>query len=312
VILKTQAAVASAARTEAEMQARLVAEAAAAEEKQAIDREHERADALTRDLAAAREELETLKTQTAVANPARTEAETQARLAADASAAEQRQALDREHERADALSRDLNAAREQVQSLTARHVESSQAMQAANAAAAGDKQALVQERQQAATLARDLAAARQDLQALRTSVATRNTPQGGAPEPTAVGAISRRGPSRNPVREQDSEARVSSPPAISRPEDEALLVRADALLEQRDIIGARLLLERAAAAGSARAVFLLAETYDPRMLSSWRTYGLRRSAEGARALRTGLPGRDWSSERADRKPQICCAVTSRR
>jgi TPR repeat protein len=45
-----------------------------------------------------------------------------------------------------------------------------------------------------------------------------------------------------------------------------------------------LVLEREATGGSARASFALAETYDPRMLSSWRTIGVRGNPAKAREL----------------------------
>jgi len=54
-----------------------------------------------------------------------------------------------------------------------------------------------------------------------------------------------------------------------------LLARANSLLKDRDISGARLMLERALQAGSSRAAFQLAETYDPRQLSRWRAHGVR-------------------------------------
>jgi TPR repeat protein len=53
-----------------------------------------------------------------------------------------------------------------------------------------------------------------------------------------------------------------------------VLARATSLLKDRDISGARLLFERALQAGSSRAAFQLAETYDPRQLSRWRVHGV--------------------------------------
>jgi len=42
--------------------------------------------------------------------------------------------------------------------------------------------------------------------------------------------------------------------------------------------------QRAAETGSAQAIFMLAETYDPLVLSKWRTYGTRGDATKAREL----------------------------
>ena len=56
-------------------------------------------------------------------------------------------------------------------------------------------------------------------------------------------------------------------PTITRAEVRALLTRANSLLEQGDVAGARLLLEYAAQHGSKRAMLKMGETYDPDHLS---------------------------------------------
>lgn len=61
-----------------------------------------------------------------------------------------------------------------------------------------------------------------------------------------------------------------------------LLARADELLSQGNISGARIVLERAVDMGSAKASFIIAETYDPRVLSGWKTYGTRGDLSKAR------------------------------
>jgi hypothetical protein len=63
-----------------------------------------------------------------------------------------------------------------------------------------------------------------------------------------------------------------------------LIARAGALLGQGNIGAARMVLERAAETGSARASFMLAETYDPVILSAWATYGTRGEPTRAREL----------------------------
>ena len=63
-----------------------------------------------------------------------------------------------------------------------------------------------------------------------------------------------------------------------------MIARASALLSKGDIGAARIVLEHAAATGSAQASFMLAETYDPVILSTWGTYGTRGDATKARAL----------------------------
>ena len=61
-----------------------------------------------------------------------------------------------------------------------------------------------------------------------------------------------------------------------------LIERASGLLGQGNIGAARIVLERAAESGNARASFMLAETYDPVILSAWGTYGTRGEAAKAR------------------------------
>jgi hypothetical protein len=72
--------------------------------------------------------------------------------------------------------------------------------------------------------------------------------------------------------------------AQGSPEATRLIARASALLGQGNIGAARIVLERAADMGSARASFMLAETYDPSILSAWGTYGTRGEATKAREL----------------------------
>jgi hypothetical protein len=67
----------------------------------------------------------------------------------------------------------------------------------------------------------------------------------------------------------------STPEAKIDPELVRLMTRANELLTQGNISGARIVLERAVEMGSARASFLIAETYDPGILAGWKTYGTR-------------------------------------
>jgi hypothetical protein len=66
----------------------------------------------------------------------------------------------------------------------------------------------------------------------------------------------------------------SSAASRSLVDEKRLLARANALLLQADISGARPLLEHALERGSARAAFMLAETYDARVLQSWGARGI--------------------------------------
>ena len=78
----------------------------------------------------------------------------------------------------------------------------------------------------------------------------------------------------------------SEPPraAVGLGNEEAakLIALANALLSQGNIGAARIVLERASESGNAKASFMLAETYDPAILSAWGTYGTHGEAAKAR------------------------------
>lgn len=71
--------------------------------------------------------------------------------------------------------------------------------------------------------------------------------------------------------ERRAPASVSMPPALV----EAFVSRGDAMVARRDISAARLLYERAAVAGDARAASALARTYDPAFLAEIGARGVR-------------------------------------
>jgi tetratricopeptide (TPR) repeat protein len=131
------------------------------------------------------------------------------------------------------------------------------------------KAALEQERKRGEALAREHAA-------LQATQVTRDRPE------TVYATAS------TPLPEETSRIR---PPATPRSlalapasADNPLLKRAAALMRSGDIVGARLLLERASEAEDVRAIVLLAETYDPRALSRLGVLGLRGDADKAEEL----------------------------
>jgi hypothetical protein len=75
---------------------------------------------------------------------------------------------------------------------------------------------------------------------------------------------------------------TSTPEVKIDPELVRLLTRANELLAQGNISGARSVLERAVEMGSARASFMIAETYDPGILAGWKTFGTRGDPAKAR------------------------------
>ena len=78
---------------------------------------------------------------------------------------------------------------------------------------------------------------------------------------------------------------AATPPlAAAEVDGKALVERAERLIRLGDISGARLVLERASDRGDPRAIFLLAQTCDPRMLRAWKVQGLKPDPDRARAL----------------------------
>jgi len=69
---------------------------------------------------------------------------------------------------------------------------------------------------------------------------------------------------------------------MSSAEEARLVARAESLVKQYNFVGARLLLAHAVEKGSARAAFVMAKTYDWRILRSMRAYGVRGEAAMAR------------------------------
>jgi hypothetical protein len=98
-----------------------------------------------------------------------------------------------------------------------------------------------------------------------------------APDRIAKGQTVQAKPIAAPAAEQPPTSRTKVDPEAAR-----LMARANGLLGQGNISGARIVLERAIEMGSAGASFAIAETYDPRVLSGWKAYGTRGDAAKAR------------------------------
>lgn len=87
------------------------------------------------------------------------------------------------------------------------------------------------------------------------------------------------------IRAVDNPATLAArPEAPGNPEAARLMARARVLLGQGNIGVARSVLERAAEMGSAPALFTLAETYDPAMLTAWGTLGTQGDVGKAQKL----------------------------
>ncbi|MCK1545087.1 hypothetical protein IVA87_27645 [Bradyrhizobium sp. 147] len=233
----------------------LMAEAAAAEQSEAAERE----------IAELRQPLQDERQKNAdlVAGAKVAQAMT-------ANAEQQRRALEEAQAHATALARELAETRREIET---RNVQLREAADAAS--------------QQRQATTREIAELRQSLQQERSAVEARE--RAGA---SATGLTDVRLPVEQtnegvllPARQNVEVTVPEAPTAANQNEAEARLIpRARALLDQGNIGAARIVLELAAEKDIAQASFMLAETYDPAVLSAWGTYGTRGEAAKAREL----------------------------
>jgi hypothetical protein len=298
---KIEALTAAAKKAASGETARLREEAmrAAEELQQSQQQTRARTDALERDLAAARRELE------AKVNASGKSAEEATRLqqTAERAAAELRLELQEERYKAEKLARELAAAWRELEMQATRLAKAGdntaqkqaltelrQALQQAESAAAADKESLAQERTRNQELAQELAARRDTTMGpARTTTASPSDTPGPAPgmaseATTASLAKVDKAPMPAGAKPATMAPRPPGPEASGNPEAARLMARASLLLRQGDIGAARIVLERAAETGSASALFSLAETYDPVVLSAWGTVGTQGDVAKARDL----------------------------
>ncbi|WP_342710726.1 hypothetical protein AAFG13_00020 [Bradyrhizobium sp. B124] len=299
--LDTHLALSSKAGDEA-MQVKKAAESATAELRQSLKTEHDRAEALTGELARARQDLET---RLALSSKAGDEA-VQVKKAAESATAELRQSLQKEHDRAEALTAELARVRRDLETQVALSSKAgdvaTQEKKAAESATAELRQSLQKEHDRAEALTSELARAQRDIER-QVALASRAGDEAAQLKQLKEAAESMtaelrqslkkerdrtEAPGREPTLAQAAEAAATEQPAVAEaqggPEAARLLMRASALLGQGDIGAARIVLEHAVETGNAQASFMLAETYDPLVLSTWKTYGTRGDVTKAREL----------------------------
>jgi hypothetical protein len=161
--VETQTALAAKAADDVR-QAKRAADGSAAEARQSLQQEQERAGRLERDLAAARRDVET---QTALVTKASDEA-SQLKQVAEQGSAELKLSLQKEHERAEALAKELSMAHTAIYAYEAQARKASDqtadSRQADENGAAMLRKSLRQEQERASRLEQDLAAARRDVE----------------------------------------------------------------------------------------------------------------------------------------------------
>src|SRR5438445_503475 len=195
-------------------------------------------------------------------------AATAARQEQAASAEQQRHALQEERARAAALASELAMARREIEANTAQLTKARDDAAQFRQIAERTTAELQQERDKAKPLSRELTMAQRAIDAR------------AALEPTPNSLITQ----TTQAVEAAAPAQPAAAEAQSNSEAARLMARASTLLARGNIGAARIVLERAAETGSAQATFMLAETYDPVILSKWRTYGTRGEATKAREL----------------------------
>ncbi|WP_249129142.1 hypothetical protein [Bradyrhizobium japonicum] len=264
--------------------------AGAAEQRRSMQKERERADALAQDLSMARSKVYAYEAQAAKAS----EEAAQLKQAEASDTASLGQSQQRERERVEQLARDLAKAGRELDAQTERASKASDEVvwikQARERDSAELRSLLQRERERAEGLERTLALARHDngaLVAKGLTAASQFATTGQAAREAPARPLQHRPAQDEPVQDQAMVARSPDDAQVNPDEGmqvARLIARASLLLERGDIGAARIVLEHVARMGSAQAVFVLAETYDPLTLPSFGTYGTHSDASKARDL----------------------------
>jgi len=253
------------------------AEAAKIQQKLAFGKERDKTETLARELASARKEAEERSALLAAAH-----AEVlQVTATNGAIAAEQKLALASERDRADALARELTSARNELEAGN-RQIAALNALHSRESAV-DRAQARMAESSSRAIEGKGRSPEQTSGKAV-TSISGRSSVS-ELPRPEAPSAAREAASDLVPKVAMGTERSTSAsaaPPSLV--DEQRLLARANALLGQADISGARPLLQYALEHGSARAAFMLAETYDARVLQSWRASGISGDRAKAREL----------------------------
>jgi hypothetical protein len=278
--LANRATAEASARTEVAQTAKLL-EAKEAEWTKKLAAEREKADGVAKDLAGVRVDLANRAT---AETSARAEAAQTAKLS-EAKEAEWAKKLDAERKRSDGVAKDLASVRAELAArVTAEASARAEAAQTAKLLEAKDAEwtkKLDAERKRSDGVAKDLAAVRTELADRVTAEASARTAKDLDIRTDRSKTVSAPEPSRTAV---DRGGGSVSTIAASAADEARLIARAEFLIGQGDVAGARRFLERAVEGHSARAAFLLAETYDSRILRTLQVYGVRGDTQRALEL----------------------------
>jgi hypothetical protein len=166
--------------------------------------------------------------------------------------------------------------------------ELGQALKQAESAASAFKESLAQERARNQELAQELAARRDTtVGPARTTTASPSDTPGPAPgmaREATTASLAKADKEPMPAGAKPATMAPSPPEVSGDPEAARLRTRANLLLSQGNVGAARMVLEHIAESGNASALFALAETYDPGVLSAWGTVGTKSDIAKAREL----------------------------
>src|SRR5882724_767688 len=265
----------------ARLEAVRTAEAAEVEQKLAFGKERDKSETLARELASARKEAEERSARLAAVHAEVLQVTETNR----AITAEQKPALAIERDRADALKRELTSVRNELEAGN-RKIAALNALSAPQSRESAVDSSQERMAESSSRTTEGKGRSPEQISAEATASTSGQSSASELPRPeaqsTAREAASDSGPKVAASIERSTPASAAS--SRSTVDEQRLLARANALLRQVDISGARLLLEYALERGSARAAFMLAETYDARVLRSWRALGVSGDLTKAREL----------------------------
>ena len=253
------------------LEARQIADARQ-ESKQALDESEKRSEALTRELASVREN-DVAARNLAAARERDVAQALEAKQIADARQKELKQALDESERRAFALEGELASARKTIASAEKPSNAEVTARDAASPTGPLNRPI------EGSNVASEITASMTTPQSGGNITAAVQVSSDATPADTTATA----GASGQLTRSNRSQpGRPQPPSAMSSAEEATLIARAESLIRQYNFVGARLLLAHALEKGSANAAFMMAQTYDWRILRSLRAYGVRGDAAMAR------------------------------
>ena len=255
-------------------------EAAKIEQELAFGKERDKTETVARELAAARKEAAARSALLAAAHAEVLEVtETNRALAA-----EQKLALASERDRADALARELTSVRNELEAGN-RQIAALNALRALHSREPALDRSRERMAESSSRASEGTGRSPEQISGKAVASTSERSSVSELPRPEAPSAAREAASDLVPKVAAGTERSTSASAAPrSLVDEQRLLARATAFLGLADISGARLLLQHALERGSARAAFMLAETYDAHVLQSWRASGISGDRTKAREL----------------------------